>query len=303
MISIKNITKTYRDGKLTALDGINIEIAEGELFGLIGPDGAGKTTLFRILATLVQPDSGTADIAGADVVRDYALIRRSIGYMPGRFSLYQDLSILENLEFFAAVFGTTIAENYERIKPIYSHIEPFKNRRAGQLSGGMKQKLALCCALVHRPTLLLLDEPTTGVDPVSRQEFWDMLQLLKQQGLTIVVSTPYMDEARRCDRIALLQKGQILDQDSPEGIINRHALPLYSIQGPHMFALLETVRSWPGTLSCFAFGESHHVRFHDGMTAPHLEAYLKKKGLENIEIKAIAPDIEDIFIELLRTQN
>jgi ABC-2 type transport system ATP-binding protein len=303
MISIKNITKTFHDGSLTALDDINIEIGKGELFGLIGPDGAGKTTLFRILATLVQADSGQATIGDADVVRDYAKIRHTIGYMPGRFSLYQDLTILENLTFFAAVFGTTLAENYERIKPIYSHIEAFKDRRAGQLSGGMKQKLALCCALVHQPSILLLDEPTTGVDPVSRQEFWDMLQLLQQQGLTIVVSTPYMDEARRCDRIALLQKGKILDQDTPSGIIERHSQPLYSLQGEAMFSLLETVRAWPGTSSCFAFGESHHVRLKTGIEPQQLDAHLKETGLKNVKIKAITPDIEDIFIELLRVQN
>lgn len=297
MIRIKHITKSYQS--LKALDDINIEITKGELFGLIGPDGAGKTTMFRILATLLLPDSGTATLAGMDVVKDYKKIRRSIGYMPGRFSLYQDLSILENLQFYASVFGTTIAENYEQIKPIYSQIEPFKHRRAGQLSGGMKQKLALSCALVHRPDLLLLDEPTTGVDPVSRQEFWDMLQLLQQQGLTIVVSTPYMDEARRCDRVALIQKGRILDMDTPQGIVDKNAQPLWGIRGPNMFPLLEAVRAWPSTASCFAFGESHHATLRPNAQPAELQAYLISKGFYEVVIRPIQPDIEDTFIKLL----
>jgi len=297
MIQIKNISKSYQSVK--ALDDINIEIAKSELFGLIGPDGAGKTTLFRILATLLLPDSGSATLAGLDVVSDYKKIRRSIGYMPGRFSLYQDLSILENLEFYAAVFGTSIEANYEQIKPIYSQIEPFKHRRAGQLSGGMKQKLALSCALVHRPDLLLLDEPTTGVDPVSRQEFWDMLQLLKEQGLTIVVSTPYMDEARRCDRVALIQKGCILDMDTPQGIVEKNVQPLWGIHGPNMFPLLEAVRAWTGTAACFAFGESHHASLRPGAQIAELRDFLTTRGFSGITIKPIQPDIEDTFIKLL----
>lgn len=299
MISIQNIYKSFNKGTVTALRDINIEVAPGELFGLIGPDGAGKTTLFRILATLLLADEGRAEIGGRDVVRDYKAIRRTIGYMPGRFALYQDLSIWENLQFYASVFGTTVAENYERIKPIYSQIEPFKDRRAGQLSGGMKQKLALSCALVHKPDILLLDEPTTGVDPVSRKEFWDILQLLRQQGLTIVVSTPYMDEARRCDRIALIQKGQILEQNTPNGIIAGHSEPLFSIHGPRMFALLQAVREWPGTYSCFAFGESHHAYLRPDAKPAGLSDFLQKKGFENVEIRAIQPDIEDIFMHLL----
>ncbi|MBK6995097.1 MAG: ABC transporter ATP-binding protein [Lewinellaceae bacterium] len=299
MISIQNISKSFNKDSVTALRNINIEVERGELFGLIGPDGAGKTTLFRILATLLLADEGRAEIGGRDVVRDYKAIRRTIGYMPGRFALYQDLSIWENLQFYASVFGTTVAENYERIKPIYSQIEPFKDRRAGQLSGGMKQKLALSCALVHKPDILLLDEPTTGVDPVSRKEFWDILQLLRGQGLTIIVSTPYMDEARLCDRIALLQKGQILEQNTPDGIVSGHSEPLFSVRGPNMFALLQAVRLWPGTYSCFAFGDSHHAYLRPGAKPADLKDFLHQKGFENVAVEAIQPDIEDIFMHLL----
>lgn len=299
MIHAKNISKSFDKGKVKALQDVDISVARGELYGLIGPDGAGKTTLFRILASLLTPDVGYASVMGFDTVRDYASIRRSIGYMPGRFSLYQDLSVLENLEFYASVFGTTIAENYAQIKPIYSQIEPFKDRRAGALSGGMKQKLALSCALVHKPELLLLDEPTTGVDPVSRKEFWDMLALLKQQGLTILVSTPYMDEATRCDRIALIQKGQILDQDTPAGIVAKHRRTLYSLRGPNMAALLSAVRLWPGTHSCYAFGESHHVTLQEGAKPGDLLAFLQKNGHKDVKTAAIQPSIEDVFIGLL----
>jgi ABC-2 type transport system ATP-binding protein len=297
VIKVENISKKY--AAVQALDDISLDVQNGELFGLIGPDGAGKTTLFRILATLLLPDAGTARMMGLDVVAEYKTIRRSIGYMPGRFSLYQDLSILENLEFYASVFGTTIAENYEQIKPIYSQIEPFKHRRAGQLSGGMKQKLALSCALVHRPDVLLLDEPTTGVDPVSRQEFWEILQLLRRQGLTILVSTPYMDEARLCDRVALIEKGRILDMDTPDGIVKKNARPLWGIRGSNMFPLLEAVRSWPGTVSCFAFGESHHATLRTDANANELSAYLKSRGFTDVTMQPVQPHIEDIFIQLL----
>jgi ABC-2 type transport system ATP-binding protein len=299
MISVQHITKSFNKGAVKALDDVSIEVAKGELFGLIGPDGAGKTTLFRILATLLLPDAGRATIDGRDVVQHYRHIRQTIGYMPGRFALYQDLSIRENLEFYAAVFGTTVADNYEQIKPIYSQIEPFKNRRAGQLSGGMKQKLALSCALVHRPDILLLDEPTTGVDPVSRQEFWDILSLLRQQGLTMIVSTPYMDEAKRCDRIALMQKGSILDQASPAVIVSNNPMVLYSLRGPNMFALLEAARAWEGTKSCFAFGDSHHVQLRPGASAADLQAFLSEHHFADAVIEPIEPDIEDTFMHLL----
>lgn len=217
---VNDIVKTYGSGKdiVTALHGMSFEVERGELFGLIGPDGAGKTSLIRIIATLLLPDSGTASVDGFDTVKDYKAIRRRVGYMPGKFSLYPDLTVEENINFFATIFNTSLQENYELVRDIYSQIEPFKNRRAGKLSGGMKQKLALSCALIHRPSVLLLDEPTTGVDVVSRKEFWDMLKKLKEQGITILVSTPYMDEASRCDRIALVQNGGILSLDTPSNI-------------------------------------------------------------------------------------
>jgi ABC-2 type transport system ATP-binding protein len=302
MISINNISKTFEKGAVSALEDINIKIGKGELFGLIGPDGAGKSTLFRILATLLLPDKGSATIDGRDVVQDFKAIRKTIGYMPGRFSLYQDLSVEENLEFYATVFGTTVAENYAQIKPIYSQIEPFKKRRAGALSGGMKQKLALSCALIHQPELLLLDEPTTGVDPVSRKEFWDILALLKAQGLTIVVSTPYMDEATRCDRIALIQKGRILDQDTPEGIIQRNQSNLFRLRGDNMAALLTQARQWPGTQSCYAFGDSHHISLSAKAKPADLKAFLSNNGFSNLELDAILPGIEDVFIGLMNSK-
>ncbi len=219
IISIREITKGY--GEIPALSGISLNVSEGEIFGLIGPDGAGKTTLFRILTTLLLADEGTATVNGLDVVKDYKEIRKQVGYMPGRFSLYQDMTVEENLSFFATLFNTSIQENYRLVEDIYRQIEPFKTRRAGKLSGGMKQKLALCCALIHKPTVLFLDEPTTGVDPVSRKEFWDMLKRLKEEGITIVVSTPYMDEIKRCDRIAFLNEGEIRGIGTPEDILRQ----------------------------------------------------------------------------------
>jgi ABC-2 type transport system ATP-binding protein len=301
MIAIDNISKSYQNGKVLALDAVSLRVERGELFGLIGPDGAGKTSLFRILATLLLADSGTASVGGRDVVADYKAIRHTIGYMPGRFSLYQDLSIWENLEFYATVFGTTIEANYEQIKPIYQQIEPFKARRAGQLSGGMKQKLALCCALVHQPEVLLLDEPTTGVDPVSRQEFWDILNGLREQGLTMLVSTPYMDEAGRCDRIALIQNGRILAQNTPQRLVDAHAVPMWKVSGANMFGLLQAIRAWPGTYSCYAFGESHHVVLNPDARIEDLRTTLTEKGFHNLTIGTIRPDIEDTFIYLTST--
>ncbi|MFM2267517.1 MAG: hypothetical protein RL757_958 [Bacteroidota bacterium] len=301
MIEVKNISKYYEKGAVVALDDVSISVSTGELFGLIGPDGAGKTTLFRTLATLLLPDKGEATIDGQNVVTNYKAIRHTIGYMPGRFSLYPDLTVLENLEFYAAVFGTTIEANYEQIKPIYSQIEPFKNRRAAQLSGGMKQKLALSCALVHKPSILLLDEPTTGVDPVSRKEFWDILKSLKAQQLTILVATPYMDEAALCDRIALMQKGKILDQDTPKHMVQKNAMPLLQVRGAAMFDLLKTIRTWEKTISCFAFGDSHHVSVDASVDVSigELQQFLLQKGIQNVEIEAIEPNIEDIFMKLL----
>jgi ABC-2 type transport system ATP-binding protein len=299
-VCIQNITKTYEKGNVTALNNVSLEVEQGELFGLIGPDGAGKTTLFRILTTLLIPDSGSATVDGKDVVNDLWDIRKIVGYMPGKFSLYQDLSIEENLSFFATVFGTTVAENYELIKDIYVQIEPFKKRLAGQLSGGMKQKLALCCALVHEPKVLFLDEPTTGVDPVSRKEFWDMLDRLKAKGITIVVSTPYMDEASRCDRIALIQKGKIMEVDTLENVISKHRQDIYSIKSPHRFELIRTIRNFDKTPSCFAFGETNHVTLlHGEQDVRSLRNHLSANGFEGIAIEKIEPDIEDTFIKLM----
>src|SRR5690606_25941223 len=221
-VTLQNITKTYNKGKVLAVDDVSLTIDKGELFGLIGPDGAGKTSIFRILTTVLLADKGTASVDGFDVVKDYQAIRNRIGYMPGKFSLYQDLTVKENLSFFATLFGTSIEENYGLIKDIYEQIKPFNDRRAGKLSGGMKQKLALCCALIHKPEVLFLDEPTTGVDVVSRREFWEMLKKLKQQGITILVSTSYMDEAVLCERIALIQNGRIMSVDTPQNIIDSY---------------------------------------------------------------------------------
>ncbi|SOE20805.1 ABC-type multidrug transport system, ATPase component [Spirosomataceae bacterium TFI 002] len=299
-VSIQNITKTYEKGTVTALDNISLEVEKGELFGLIGPDGAGKTTLFRILTTLLIPDSGSATVDGKDVVEDLWDIRKIVGYMPGKFSLYQDLSIEENLSFFATVFGTTIAENYELIKDIYVQIEPFKHRLAGDLSGGMKQKLALCCALVHEPKVLFLDEPTTGVDPVSRKEFWDMLDRLKAKGITIIVSTPYMDEASRCDRIALIQKGKIMEIDTLENVISKHRQAIFSIKSPKRFELINVIRGFEKTTSCFAFGETNHVTLENGQKdLSALRSYLDANNFAGIAIEEIEPDIEDTFIKLM----
>ena len=297
-IILNNIKKTYNKGTLTAVKDISFTVNSGELFGLIGPDGAGKTTLFRILTTLLLADEGTAAVNGFDVVRNYKDIRNCVGYMPGKFSLYQDLTIEENLNFFATVFGTTIEKNYDLIKDIYIQIEPFKNRRAGKLSGGMKQKLALCCALIHKPDVLFLDEPTTGVDVVSRKEFWEMLKRLKAQGITILVSTPYMDEANLCDRIALIQKGEILSIDTPAKIIQSYPEKLYAIKSSNAFKLLQDVRNYSGTETCFAFGDALHTTFKSG--EEELLNYLKTKGHNDASIGIITPTIEDCFIELLK---
>jgi len=319
-IEVKNISKNYfskESGKFAGIGerpeskegsdiispsgvgGISFDVAEGEIFGIIGPDGAGKTTIFRILTTLILPDSGSASVNGFDVVNEYKEIRNRVGYMPGRFSLYQDLTVEENLNFFATVFNTTIEENYELIKDIYKQIEPFKKRRAGKLSGGMKQKLALSCALIHKPSVLFLDEPTTGVDPVSRKEFWGMLKKLKVQGITILVSTPYMDEAGLCDRIALIQNGQFLKIDTPENIIKQYENKLWAVQSDSMYKLLKDLRENEMTINCFAFGDKHHVSIDNpDFTVSVLKDYLQQKGHTNIEIREIEPTIEDCFMKL-----
>jgi ABC-type multidrug transport system ATPase subunit len=291
------LKKSY--GKVCALKSITFEVEPGEIFGIIGPDGAGKTTLFRILTTLLLPDSGTANVRGFDTVKEYRDIRKIAGYMPGRFSLYQDLTVEENLNVFASLFNATIKENYHLIKDIYSHIEPFKDRRAGNLSGGMKQKLALCCALVHKPDILFLDEPTTGIDPVSRKELWEMLKNLKKQGITILVSTPYMDEASKCDRIALIQNGEFLKIDTPSGIISGYRNRLWSINGEKMASLVNDLREINGVISCFAFGGSLHAAVDDTILSMDLlRELLKKRGHQEIEVAEIEAGIEDCFMEL-----
>ena len=300
-IKIENITKTYEKGKVLALDSISLDIKRGELFGLIGPDGAGKTSLFRILTTLLLADSGKATVEGFDVVKDLWDIRKISGYMPGRFSLYQDLTIEENLNFFATVFNTTVEENYHIIKEIYVQIEPFKNRRAGKLSGGMKQKLALCCALIHEPKVLFLDEPTTGVDPVSRKEFWEMLGRLKDRGITILVSTPYMDEASRCDRIALIQKGKIMDVDTLDHILEKNYQEILGVKAANRYDLVKAINQFDNLKSCFAFGGEQHVVLNDGFKSKdEFQQFLIEKGIENLEIRVVEPDIEDVFIKLMQ---
>jgi len=305
MVILNNIYKTYNKGNTKAVTDVSLTINDGELFGLIGPDGAGKTSLFRILTTLLIADKGTASVNGFDVVKDYRNIRRTVGYMPGRFSLYQDLTVKENLDFFATLFNTTLAENYHLIKDIYIQIEKFKDRRAGQLSGGMKQKLALCCALIHKPTTLFLDEPTTGVDPVSRKEFWEMLKRLKAQGITIMVATPYMDEANLCDRIALMQNGHILSVDTPANITAAYTDTIYAVKANNMYALLNCLKEYPDNTGCYAFGEYAHLSLTvaDHHTENNIREFMKNKHIEIAEIKEIKPTIEDAFIKLMVTHN
>ncbi len=298
-ISIQHISKSFKDVK--ALKDISLEIKEGELFGLIGPDGAGKTTLFRILTTLLIADEGEATVVDYDVVDDYKSIRNSVGYMPGKFSLYQDLTIEENLEFFATIFGTTVEANYDLIKEIYVQIEPFKKRRAGQLSGGMKQKLALSCALIHKPKVLFLDEPTTGVDPVSRKEFWEMLKRLQKKGITILVSTPYMDEAALCDRIALIQDGEILEIDAPNEIVKHYPKSLYNVSATNMYKLINSLNDYEYKYSVYPFGEFvHYSDNRENFDTTELKQYLISKGLTDIIIEPTQPTIEDVFMDLAK---
>lgn len=300
MNSIKAESVSHRYEKVVSLEGISFEIPEGELFGFIGPDGAGKSTLFRILATLLVPASGKATVTCLDVVKDYKKIRKIIGYMPGRFSLYMDLSVEENLTFYATIFGTTIKENYHLIKDIYSQIEPFKKRKAGDLSGGMKQKLALSCALIHKPAVILLDEPTTGVDAVSRVEFWEMLRRLKENGITILVSTPYMDEAGLCDRVALMQNGRIMKIETPSQVTAEYPFHLYSVSSSDIYKLQSDLKEWPEAHSVYAFGQSAHLASREGMiNKSGLADFLHSKGHGNISIEDIAPTIEDCFMELM----
>ena len=298
-ITISNISKSYKEVK--ALQNISLEVKPNELFGLIGPDGAGKTTLFRILTTLLIANEGKATVAGFDVLNDFKDIRKHVGYMPGRFSLYQDLTVEENLKFFATIFGTTIEENYELIKDIYIQIKPFKDRRAGKLSGGMKQKLALCCALIHKPKVLFLDEPTTGVDPVSRKEFWEMLKRLQQKGITILVSTPYMDEAALCDRIALIQDGKILQIDTPENIVKQYPKTIYNISATNMYQLINSLKAYPNQHSVYPFGEFvHYTDKRTDFIPEDLEQYLIEQNISNIRIEKTQATIEDSFMELAK---
>ena len=304
VIEVDGVTKRF--GDRIALDAVSLAVAPAELFGLIGPDGAGKTTLLRILATLMVPDRGQASVLGRNVVADLWTLRPRIGYMPGRFSLYPDLSVDENLRFFASVFGTTIAREYRQIAPIYRQLEPFRDRRAAELSGGMKQKLALCCALVHRPEILFLDEPTTGVDAVSRREFWDLLDTFKQSGMTILVSTPYMDEANRCDRVALMQTGQVLAIDTPRAIADSFDRPLFAIRARDRYRALKALREWPHTHSVYPFGETLH--YADNRTgepadriAAELRTFLASHGFPDADIEVTTPTVEDTFIARMGT--
>lgn len=295
-IDIQGITKKY--GNLTALDNVTFSVPEGMMFGLIGPDGAGKTTLYRILTTLLSPDTGTATVAGLDTIRDYKKIHAEIGYMPERFSLYPDLTVNENLHFFASLFGVRVKDNYDLIAPIFNQLAKFPNRRAGALSGGMKQKLALGCALIHRPKVLLLDEPTTGVDAVSRSEFWDMLATLKEKGITILVSTSYMDEAQRCERIALIDKGRILDVNTPTNLVEGLGENLYNASAKDMYPLLEALKSLPDVKNCYTFGATLHIVTEDDFNPADAVRRLSDMGLTDVKIYPAKVDIEDLFIKL-----
>jgi ABC-type multidrug transport system ATPase subunit len=297
VIESSGLSKSF--GATKALDNISFSVKESEIFGFIGPDGAGKTTLFRIITTLLLPDEGNVMVLGLDSVSDYKKLRKRIGYMPGRFSLYQDLSVEENLSFYATVFGTTVDENYDLISDIYSHIEPFKKRLAGKLSGGMKQKLALSCALIHKPQLLVLDEPTTGVDAVSRSEFWSMLGKLRKYNITIIVSTPYMDEAMRCDRVALIQKGKILAIDTPDKIMKGFTRKLFSVKAPEKYRLIIALRQFPSTITAYPFGDSVHVTFTGDLIDTALYEHLKNHGITNAVVSETEAGIEDRFLELM----
>jgi len=297
VIESKDISKAF--GSTKALNDITFSVDESEIFGFIGPDGAGKTTLFRIIATLLLPDKGELKVLGMDCIAGFKELRKNIGYMPGRFSLYQDLTVEENLNFYATVFGTTVKKNYDLISDIYSHIEPFKKRLAGKLSGGMKQKLALSCALIHKPKLLILDEPTTGVDAVSRSEFWTMLAKLRQHNITIIVSTPYMDEAMRCDRVALVQNGSILTVAPPQKICNGFSRKLFMIKSSEKYKLIIALRKYPGTVTAYPFGDSVHVTFSDDSIDESLFRFLSKEGLSKVTAVETEAGIEDRFLELM----
>ena len=298
VVDIRDATKSY--GEIKALNNVSLTVNEGEMFGLIGPDGAGKSTLYRLLATLLVPDSGHLSVLGLDTVKDFRKLRKEIGYMPERFSLYPDLTISENLNFFAALFGVKVKDNYDLIAPIFSQLAKFPDRPAGKLSGGMKQKLALSCALIHRPPILLLDEPTTGVDAVSRSEFWDMLATLREYGITILVSTSYMDEATKCDRIAMIDHGRILRTDTPAGLIAGLDENLYNAVAPDMFRLLDGLRELPEVVDCYTFGATLHVVGSDAFNLDEVKRKLEEKGIRDVDIYPAEGVIEDLFIKLTR---
>lgn len=301
-IDVQNVSKAFvvGKGKVDALKGVTLSVEPGERFGLVGPDGAGKTTLFRILTTLMLANEGTASVDGFDVVKDFAEIRKRVGYMPGRFSLYQDLTVAENLSFFATLFNTSLKENYDLVKVIYQQIEPFAKRRAGALSGGMKQKLALCCALIHRPSVLFLDEPTTGVDAVSRKEFWDLLRDLQKTGISIVVSTPYMDEASLCDRVALMQEGKVLEINTPLGITGGFGKPLFAVRAKNMYVLMQRICELDAVASCFPFGQHHHVVFKDSRIGlEQARSLLTPLAEGDVDVQSITAGIEDCFMDLM----
>lgn len=300
-ISIQAVNKTY-ESKTVALDNVSLEVADGEVFGLVGPDGAGKSTLFNILTTLLLPDSGTLTVFGMDVIRDYKAVRQVIGYLPGTFSLYPDLSVEENLTFFAVMYKSSIDDNMDLIRPIWNQLSPFKSRKAGKLSGGMKQKLALCCALIHRPRILFLDEPTTGVDPVSRKEFWDILKSIRHEGITVVVSTPYMDEATRCDRIALIQDGRIIGINPPGTFIQNFKGKLFTFRCDNIFALLSAMERCPLNCNYYPYGDNCHIAFYDSLDTalPTFEKFLQANGLRHETLVSINPSVEDCFIEIVK---
>lgn len=301
VIEINGVTKRY--GSLVALDGIDLSVERGELFGLIGPDGSGKSTLYRILATLLAPDGGTARVCGIDTVAGAGRLRPVIGYMPERFSLYQDLTVTENLNFFASLFGVSVKDSFSLIAPIFGQLQRFPHRKAGALSGGMKQKLALSCALIHRPEVLLLDEPTTGVDAVSRSEFWDMLSALREKGITIMVSTSYMDEATRCGRIAMISKGHLLGVDTPDNLVAGIGGNLYNAVAPDMFVLLQHLRAMPEVVDCYTFGATLHVVGAPGFIPEEVVRRLHESGLSDVRIYPATGDIEDLFIKLTRQRD
>lgn len=296
IIELNNIKKAY--GDLVALDDVSFSVDPGELFGLIGPDGSGKSTVYRILSTLLLPDSGEARVCGLNVATDYKRLRTIIGYMPEKFSLYSDLTVEENLNFFAKVFGVKVSDNFDLIAPIFGQLQKFPHRKAGKLSGGMKQKLALSCALIHRPKILLLDEPTTGVDAVSRSEFWNMLANLREQGISIMVSTSYMDEATRCDRIAMILRGKVLGVDTPENLVAGQDENLFNAVSGNMFRLLTELRKLPSVKNCYTFGATLHVVASGDFNPSETVERLRAAGLTDVKIFPARGDIEDLFIKM-----